>query len=116
MPRTDVDGSPFIQVNFLNKKKVLITKKLIGFKPVEVVGLDSQKIPKVVTTLDLRSIRYAIEELLDGEESYQLTLELDVLKKVYQSIMMGAEEVGFDVQQEKSWFFANMLNSKAISA
>lgn len=114
--RTDFDGSGFIQVNFSDKTKVLITKSLVGFKPFEITGFDAGKIPKVVTTVDLNSVYKAIEDLLDSEDTYQTATELEVLKKVYQSIMLGAEQVGFEMRAEKIWFSSFLLNTNAATA
>ncbi|MFN3455796.1 MAG: hypothetical protein ACK41T_12645 [Pseudobdellovibrio sp.] len=116
LPRLDVDGSHFIQVNFKNKTKILITKHLVGFKPIDLVGFDSGKIPKVVTTVDLNSVYKAIEDLVDAEETYKTATELEVLKKVYQSIMLGAEQIGFEMKHEKQWFSSFLLNTNAASA
>jgi hypothetical protein len=114
--RVDYDGSQFIQVNFQGASKILITKNLIGFKPVETMGFDSKKIPKVVTTVDLQSIVSAIEDLYDAEDTPQTLTEIEVLKKVFQSILIGAESVGFDMRAEKIWFSRNLLNQSAVSA
>ncbi len=114
--RQDYDGTSFIQVNFSTNNKILITKNLVGFKPTDIVGFDSTKIPKVVTTVDLLSITKAIEELYDSEESLQTSTEIEVLKKVFQSIMIGAESVGFDMKPEKDWFSRHLLNHSAASA
>lgn len=116
LTRTDYDGSQFIQINFQNRTKILITKNLIGFKPLDLIGFDSTKIPKVVTTVDLNSVFKAIEELTDDEDTYQTATELEVLKKVYQSIMLGAEQVGFEMKSEKQWFSAYLLNPVAATA
>lgn len=116
LARTDYDGSEFIQINFKNKTKILITKNLIGFKPYEIIGFDSAKIPKVVTTVDLNSVYKAIEDIVDSEDTYQTATEVEVLKKVYQSIMLGAEQVGFEMKAEKHWFSAFLLNPLAATA
>ena len=116
LSRVDYDGSKFIQINFQGQTKILITKNLIGFKPIEAVGFDSQKIPKVVTTVDLVSIVSAIEDLYDAEDNQQTLTEIEVLKKVFQSILVGAESVGFDMRAEKIWFSRNLLNQSAASA
>ncbi len=114
--RKDFDGSSFIQINLKNKNKMLITKNLIGFKPMEIVGFDAAKIPKVVTTLDLQSVIRAIDEILDAEDSEDGALEFDILRKVFQSIMLGAENIGIEMKEEKHWFSAYMLNNIAASA
>lgn len=116
LSRVDYDGSQFLQVNFHDQTKILITKNLVGFKPIETIGFDSQKIPKVVTTVDLVSIVTAIEDLYDTEDSQQTLTEIEVLKKVFQSILVGAEIVGFDMRAEKVWFSRNLLNQAAASA
>lgn len=113
--RQDFDGSSFLQVNFQGGNKVLITKLLIGFKPTTVMGFDSQKIPKVVTTVDLKSVVTAIEETYE-DDSYQTEVELEVLTKVYHSILLGAEAVGFEMTDERNWFVRSMFNRKAATA
>ncbi len=116
MNRVDYDGSPFIQINFISGLKLLVTKSLIGFKPSEITGFDTSKIPKVVTTVDLVSINKAIEDLADDVDGADSVTEMEVLKKVYQSILYGAVAVGFDMQTEKAWFANYLLNSSAASA
>ncbi len=113
--RQDFDGSVFLQVNFHGGSKVLITKILIGFKPTALVGFDSQKIPKVVTTVDLKSVVAAIEETYE-DDGYQTEVELEILTKVYHSILLGAEAVGFEMIEERNWFVRSMLNRKAATA
>ena len=101
LQRTDADGKNFIQVNFENGHKVLFTDTLVGFKPREVLGLDMGKIPKVVTTPDLLSVFEAIEESMAGDPL--LEHEVDVLKKVFQAILTGGEQAGFDLAFERRW-------------
>ncbi|MFS4459689.1 hypothetical protein [Bdellovibrio sp. HCB2-146] len=99
--RADSDGKPFLQVNFKNGLKVLLTETLIGFKPVETLGLDMTRIPKVVTTPDLVSVFEAIEESMGADNG--LDQEVEILKKVYLAILTGAEKVGFDLSTERKW-------------
>ncbi len=101
LPRVDLDGKDFIQVNFTSGMKVLFTDNLVGFKPFEVTGLDMSKIPRVVTTPDLMSVFEAIEESLSSEDG--IDMELDILRKVYQSILIGGEMAGFDLKFERKW-------------
>ncbi len=100
LKRQDTDGRDFLQVNFIDGKKILITEKLVGFKPVETKGLDIQKLPRVVTTPDLVSVIEAIEESMNSKTRVE---EVDVLKKVFDSVLQGAEAVGFDLESERSW-------------
>lgn len=109
LSRKDTEGNDFIQINFVNSRKILLTTTLIGFKPAPVQGLDMQKLPKVVTTPDLQSVFDAIEEAMSFRVS---TEELETLKKVYNSILAGGEMVGFDLIQERQWIWT-LLNSKA---
>lgn len=115
LKRQDIDGSEFLQLNFKNNTKILITRSLIGFKPEGLVGFDLTKVPRVVTTVDLKSVSVAIEELFDAEESKNLQIELDILKKVYQSILFGAERIGFDLPEEKMWISRFLLNNTAVA-
>lgn len=99
--RDDRDGTSFVQVNFRNESKILITKNLIGFKPHTTRGLDLEKVPNVVTTPDIVSVFEAIEESL--HDSMLDIDELETLKKVFQSILIGAELIGFDMSNERDW-------------
>ena len=99
--RVDSEGRAFLQLNFKSNKKVLLTDSLIGFKPVEILGLDATKIPKVVTTPDLLSVFEAIEDSLSSDTTPDS--EIEVLKRVYQSILSGAELIGFDLKFERVW-------------
>jgi hypothetical protein len=99
--RVDSDGAPFLQVNFFSGKKILLTDCFIGFKPALCAGLDMEKLPKVVTTPDLISVVEAIEESLTGTISP--TDEVDVLHRVFDSVLRGAESVGFDLTSERLW-------------
>ncbi len=114
--RQDVDDSKFLQINFHSGTKILITKNLVGFKPNQIVGFELTKIPRVVTTIDLQSVAKAIEDLFDSEESFETRTEIEILKKVYQSILYGAEGVGFKMQAEKTWLSSIMLNPTALAA
>ena len=114
--RQDLDGSHFLQINFISGHKILITQALIGFKPYEMVGFDASRIPKVVTTVDLLSVSKAMEELFDSDETPNSKAEIEVLKKVYQSIMVGAENIGFKMSTEIRWFSSIMHNPLAFSA
>ena len=116
LDRQDIDGSRFLQVNFAGGSKVLITKALVGFKPLDLVGFDLSRIPRVVTTIDLLSVSKAIEDLFDSEETPESQAEVDVLKKVYQSILYGAENIGFKMQAEKTWLSSILLNHTAAIA
>ncbi len=116
LDRQDVDGSRFLQVNFNEGSKVLITKALVGFKPYDLIGFDLTRIPRVVTTLDLVSVHKAIEDLFDSDENAESVTELEVLKKVYQSILFGAENIGFKMNAEKKWLTSILINHTAAVA
>lgn len=110
--RSDSEGKAFIQLNFKNGSKVLLTDTLVGFKPIETLGLDMSRIPKVVTTPDLVSVFEAIEESLGADAGQEN--EAEILKKVYQAILSGGEKVGFELTFERKWF--NRLVSSKIRA
>ncbi len=101
--RTDTDGRDFVQVNFENGTKILITDRLIGFKPVlraTAPGAASpsiSKLPKVVTTPDIMSVVEAIEDAVDADDN-----DIPLLKDLFEAIVRGAETVGFDVARERA--------------
>lgn len=99
--RFDSDGKPFLQLNFSSGNRVLLTDSLVGFKPTEIPGLDMSRLPRVVTTPDLKIVFEAVEEALGNEGV--LDHEVEVLKKVYLSILSGAEEAGFRLDLERVW-------------
>lgn len=114
LQRVDSEGKSFIQVNFSSGKKVLFTDTLVGFKPKEMVGLDMGKIPRVVTTPDLISVLEAIEESLNADNISEG--EVEILKKVYHSILSGGEVVGFDLSFERKWWSRLLTTSLRASA
>jgi hypothetical protein len=100
--RQDSEGKEFLQINFQDSTKILVTQKLIGFKPKEVLGLSFAKLPKVVTTPDLLSVLEAIEDQMSASLSAD-DPETDVLKKIFMAITYGGEAVGFNLEAEKGW-------------
>lgn len=99
--RTDTDGREFIQVNLASGHKILMTDALIGFKPAQLKGLESSKLPRVVTTPDIVSVFEAIQDALHSAHSDEH--EISVLKRVYEAVLSGGEAVGFDLSIERSW-------------
>ena len=112
LDRVDHLNNSFLQVNFVDGRKILVTDALIGFKPSKVVPVDLSKVPKVVTTPDLISVLEALEETLSSE--YVDTADFRVLKRLYESILLGGEEIGFDLSTEKTWVYKlSSANNKA---
>ena len=99
--RDDSKGESFLQVNFRDGRKILITENLIGFKPFSIPYLDMNYLPKVVTTPDLKSVLETIEDSLSSDNVHKV--ELDVLRKVFASILEGGHSVGFDLKEERVW-------------
>jgi hypothetical protein len=101
LSRTDTEGQDFIQINFCSSKKVLMTKTLVGFKPVPLKGLDLTKLPRVVTTPDIESVFEAVQDALHATETD--SSEVAVLKKVFEAVVAGGESIGFDLALERAW-------------
>lgn len=101
LKRFDSEGKPFVQINLRNDKKLLLTDTLVGFKPKVKPGLEMGKIPKIVTTPDLLNVIEAIEDVMTSPEPDWV--EVDVLKKLFYSVLEGAEEIGFDLSRERTW-------------
>lgn len=93
---------------------MLLTDSLIGFKPTETVGLDMSRLPKVVTTPDLKSVYDAIEDSLSADVIQ--SAEVEILKKVYLSILLGAENIGFNLSEERLHFFSLVTVSTQAAA
>ncbi|MBK8204689.1 MAG: hypothetical protein IPK68_21070 [Bdellovibrionales bacterium] len=111
IPRADADGNPFLQINFNSGKKILLTESLVGFKPAVNPGLDMAKLPSVVTTPDLISVVDAIEESLSSGATQ--VEELDILRRVFGSVLEGGEAIGFDLSSERIWLTRiSHVNSK----
>ena len=100
LSRTDTDGKAFIQVNFSSGSKILLTEQLIGFKPIAHRDLDMTKLPNVVTTPDLFSVFEAIQEAMSEDCGDD---DVEVLRKVFDSVLQGGEAIGFDLSEERSW-------------
>ena len=108
LEREDSSGKPFLQINFFSGSKILLTKSLVGFKPAMFEGVDSKRVPNVVTTPDLLSIIEAFSEF-DEEE----VAEIRALRRMYFAILHGAEAVGFDLTNEKLWLTKLLPDSAA---
>jgi len=108
LERLDSAGKPFLQINFLSGSKILLTKSLVGFKPAIFEGVDAKRIPNVVTTPDLLSIIEAFSEFEEDEVS-----EIRALRRMYFSILHGAEAIGFDLTNEKLWLTKLLPESAA---
>lgn len=111
--RQDLESKLFLQINFRNSNKILLTENLVGFKPQSTLGLDMTKLPKVVTTPDLLSVYEAIEEAIGTD---QIDHEIEILKKVYLSIIDGGERVGFELKKERLWLNRLMGSKLRASA
>ena len=101
LERKDLKDENFLQIDFYKGTKILLTKSFVGFAPAHCEGLDIEKLPKVVTTLDLLSVIEAIESSVYGQEHYEEKLE-DV-KLFFESIATGAESIGFNLVSERLW-------------
>ncbi len=107
LPRTDSKKDLFLQVNFSDGKKVILTENLIGFKPAIYSDLDMNRLPKVVTTPDLISFIEVLEDsLYDTEVSMD---EIEDVKQYFECVLMGAEAIGFNLICERIWI-ARLLN------
>lgn len=99
--RSDTNGVEFIQVNFSNGNKILLTDTLIGFKPTAPKGVDLMRLPRVVTTPDVMSVFEAIQDALHSTNTGPH--EIAILKRIFDAVLAGGEAVGFDLSEERSW-------------
>lgn len=99
--RTDQTGADFIQINFVSGQKILLTDTLVGFKPECPRGVDLSRLPRVVTTPDVLNVFEAIQDALHAPATD--LHEISVLKKVFEAVLKGGEDIGFDLAYERSW-------------
>jgi hypothetical protein len=103
LDRADPDGQMFLQVNFADDRKILITDRLIGFKPQprshrEGAEHAVRRLPRVVTTPDLASVLGAMNESFDRSDE---RTELATLRVLYDAILRGASLIGFEVADDR---------------
>ena len=98
--RQDHHGAGFLQVNFCDSQKILLTDTLIGFKPLVIQDLEMERLPKVVTTPDIQSIVEALHEAL-GNMDVGMEFEIQNLRRVFESVVKGGENVGFNLEAER---------------
>lgn len=112
--RSDVAGDEFVQVNFEDGKKILLTNTLIGFKPTPCRGLEAARIPRVVTTPDVLNVFEAIQDAihLSGADSDDVVM----LKRVFDSVLSGGEAIGFDLAAERAWLARISHNTPQFSS
>ncbi len=109
--RTDGNKEEFLQINFTDNKKIILTDGLVGFKPVLGHHLSADRLPKVVTTPDLVSFIEALEEAF--YDTGTGSDEIDDVREYFDSILKGGEEVGFNLICERIW--ATRLCNQQIS-
>ena len=105
--RTDSNNEAFLQLNFINGKKIILTDTLIGFKPAVQASLDMARLPKVVTTPDLISFIEVLEDSLCDKNI--APEEIEDVKLYFNSVLMGAEDIGFNLTCERIWM-SRLLN------
>jgi hypothetical protein len=103
LDRADQDDQMFLQVNFADDRKLLVTDRLIGFKPqprLQREGAEHavRRLPRVVTTPDLASVLGAMNESFDRSDD---RTELATLRVLYDAILRGASLIGFEVSEDR---------------
>ncbi|MDE0151235.1 MAG: hypothetical protein OXK80_01900 [Bdellovibrionales bacterium] len=112
LQRKDSKSESFIQINFFGDKKIILTDRFIGFKPFKIQNLDMTKLPKVVTTPDLLNF---IEIIEDSMYEIDVTAsEIRDIRKYFESVLLGAEKVGFDLVCERVWIERLFHNHPAL--
>lgn len=110
--RNDKEPNFCIQINFISGNKLLLTNDLVGFKPIDQLDFGLYELPAVVTTTDLKAVFSLIEDTLSNEDDLNL-VDVQVLKNVYRSVLLGSESIGFDMSAEREKLLSLGLTSKA---
>ena len=100
--RMDPEECEFLQINFSNNKKILLTDTMVGFKPAYQPDLEAHRLPRVVTTMDLIGVIEALEENINTHHFFPHN-EIVMLRKVFQCVLEGGEAVGFNLEHERTW-------------
>ena len=109
--RKDGNKEEFLQINFTDNRKIILTDALVGFKPVLNQHLSADRLPKVVTTPDLISFIEALEEAFYDTGTDED--EMDDVREYFDSILKGGQAVGFNLTCERIW--ATRLCNQQIS-
>ena len=114
--RNDSLEKIFLQINFKNGRKILLTDQLIGFSPLACKGLNLSHLPKIVTTADLASVIEALETYFHTDDEGTVYEEdLSEVKLFFESISCGAESVGFDLVGERLWIEKILSSQQQVS-
>lgn len=83
----------YIQINFINKTKCILTESLIGFAPIKSLLLDKNSLPEVVSSIDLLNILEAFEANLRNSGEIEDFL---FLNQVYHAVLNGGKHIGLE--------------------
>lgn len=89
----DDTGGQYIQIDFLNKTKCILTDSLIGFSPVKSLLLNKNALPEVVSSIDLLNIIEAFEANLRNSGEAE---EFLFLNQVYHAVLNGGKQIGIE--------------------
>lgn len=90
-PESNKDS--YIQINFTNNTKCILTDNLIGFAPIKSFLLDKNALPEVVSSMDLLNIIEAFESNLRNSGEPEDFL---FLNQVYHSVLNGGKHIGIE--------------------
>ncbi|MBE8162641.1 MAG: hypothetical protein HAW63_01470 [Bdellovibrionaceae bacterium] len=89
----DARKESYIQLNFINNTKCILTSDLIGFSPVKSLLLNKNSLPEVVSSIDLLNILEAFEASLRNSGNSEDFL---FLNQVYNAVLNGGKKVGME--------------------
>ncbi|MBE8221821.1 MAG: hypothetical protein HAW60_03740 [Bdellovibrionales bacterium] len=105
-------GECYIQLNFINNTKCILTNGLIGFAPIKSILLDKNSLPEIVSSIDLLNIIEAFEDSLRNSGESEDFL---FLSQVYHSVLNGGKNIGIEWNFHIPHFHSLGLSSQVLN-
>lgn len=105
-------GDHYIQLDFTNNTKCILTNNLIGFAPIKSLLLKKNCLPEVVSSMDLLNIIEAFESNLRNSGEPEDFL---FLSQVYYAVLNGGKNIGIEWDFHIPHFHSLGLSSQMLN-
>lgn len=109
--KDSVNGQ-YMQIDFTNKTKCILTDNLIGFAPVKSLLLNKNALPEVVSSIDLLNIIEAFEAHLRNSGVAE---EFLFLNQVYHAVVNGGKQIGIEWNFNTPTLYSLGLSSQILN-
>lgn len=108
----ETSNKNYIQLNFTNNTKCILTNNLIGFAPIKSLLLEKSSLPEVVSSMDLLNIIEAFEANLRNSGEPEDFL---FLSQVYHAVLNGGKKIGIEWNFHIPHFHSLGLSSQLLN-